>query len=210
MGLAGIKKFTGGHGACAFRMCYYKNRKKKCNEGDEDGAQPQLWKLGRKSTFLSHSADCPVVLKVKSRQLISHPGFRNQVVCDGKASLVNLTTRLQEPDGLPVTGMKSSRIYAARRAVEAQHHLVYSEKFASLPRYLYDICAQNPSSWFDVKCNEHTGEFMAAFLAFGPAFELLRHVGRNVSGADFGHSTSKVLLHFFILLRISILQFLLL
>jgi hypothetical protein len=43
-----------------------------------------------------------------------------------------------------------------------------------------------------VKRNEHTGEFMAAFLAFGPAVELLKKVGRNVSGADFGHSTSPV------------------
>ncbi len=42
----------------------------------------------------------------------------------------------------------------------------------------------------DVKRNEHTSEFMAAFFAFGPAVELLKKVERNVSGADFGHSTS--------------------
>jgi hypothetical protein len=44
----------------------------------------------------------------------------------------------------------------------------------------------------DVKLNEHTSEFMADFFAFGPAVELLKTVGRNVSGADFGHSTSSV------------------
>ncbi len=44
----------------------------------------------------------------------------------------------------------------------------------------------------DVKLNEHTSEFMADFFAFGPAVELLKTVGRNVSGAHFDHSTSSV------------------
>lgn len=113
---------------------------------------------------------------------------------EGKASLVKLTTRLQEDDGLPVTGLKSHRLYAARRAVEAEHHLVYAEKFAALPRYLHDVCMKSPFSWQDIKTNQHNGEFMAAFLAFGPAVELIKTLGRNVSGADFGHSTNKVYL----------------
>jgi hypothetical protein len=37
-----------------------------------------------------------------------------------------------------------------------------------------------------------TGVFRAAFVSFGPAATLLRCVGRNVSGADFGHSSSPV------------------
>ena len=80
---------------------------------------------------------------------------------------MDLTTRLQEDDGLPVTGLKADVVYATRRAVEVQHHLVYTEKIACLSRYLHDIVAKNPGSWMDVKRNEHTGEFMAAFLAFG-------------------------------------------
>jgi hypothetical protein len=120
-------------------------------------------------------------------------------VCEGKASLVKLTTRLQEDDSLPVTGMKSHRLYATRRAVEAEHHMVYAEKFAALPRYLHDICRKNPGSWQDIQINEHTGEFMAAFFAFGPAVELMKTVGRNVSGADFGHSTSPVYTHLTVL-----------
>ena len=91
-----------------------------------------------------------------------------------------------------MTGLKADVVYAARRAVEAQHNLVFTEKFACLPRFLHDIVAKNPGSWMDVKRNEHTSEFMAAFFAFGPAVELLKKVGRNVSGADFGHSTSPV------------------
>ena len=83
-------------------------------------------------------------------------------------------------------------VYAARRAVEAEHHTVYKEKFSCLPRFLHDVAAKKPGSWMDVKLNEHTDEFMAAFFAFGPAVELLKTVGRNVSGADFGHSTSPV------------------
>jgi hypothetical protein len=62
-----------------------------------------------------------------------------------------------------------------------------SEKIAALPRYLHDICRKNPGSWQDIQINEHSGEFMAAFFAFGPAVELMKTVGRNVSGADFGH-----------------------
>ncbi len=46
-------------------------------------------------------------------------------MCEGKASFVDLTARLQEDDGLPVTGLKADVVYAARRAVEAQHNLVY-------------------------------------------------------------------------------------
>jgi hypothetical protein len=79
-----------------------------------------------------------------------------------------LLTRLQEDDDLPVTGMKSHRLYAARRAVEAEYHMVHAEKFAALPNYLHDICRKNPGSWHDIKTNEHTGEFMApTFYAFG-------------------------------------------
>jgi hypothetical protein len=88
-------------------------------------------------------------------------------VCEGKASFVDLTTRLQEDDGLPVTGLKADVVYVARRAVEAQHNLVFTEKFACLPWFLHDIVAKNPGSWMDVKRNEHTSEFMAAFFAFG-------------------------------------------
>ena len=112
-------------------------------------------------------------------------------MCEGKATLVKLTTRLQEDDGLPVTGMKSHRLYAARRAVEAEHHMVYAEKFAALPRYLYDICRKNPGSWQDIQINEHTGEFMAAFFAFGPAVELMKTVGWD---ATFLERTSGTLL----------------
>jgi hypothetical protein len=61
-----------------------------------------------------------------------------------------LTTRLQKDDGLPVTGMKSHRLYAARRAVEAEHHMVYAEKIAALPRYLHDICRKNPGSFLSI------------------------------------------------------------
>jgi hypothetical protein len=58
--------------------------------------------------------------------------------------------------------------------------------------YLHDICRKNPGSWQDIQINKHTGEFMVAFFAFGPAVELMKTVGRNVSGADFGHSTFLV------------------
>ncbi len=97
-------------------------------------------------------------------------------MCEGKSSLVKLTTRLQEDDGLPVTDMKSHRLYAARRAVEAKHHMVYAEKFAALPRYPHGICRKNPGSWQDIQINEHTAEFMAAFFDFGPAVELMKTV----------------------------------
>jgi hypothetical protein len=69
-----------------------------------------------------------------------------QVVCDGKVSLADLTSRLQEDDGLPVTGMKAKMVYATRRAVEAEHHTVYKEKLLCLPRYLHDVAEKNPGS----------------------------------------------------------------
>ncbi len=89
-------------------------------------------------------------------------------MCDGKASLVNLTSRLQEDDGLTVTGLKAKMIYATRRAVEAEHHIVYKENFSCLPRYLHDVAEKKPGSWMDVKLNEHTGEFMAALPRLDP------------------------------------------
>jgi hypothetical protein len=74
------KKFTGGHGACQFKVTYYKQRSKKSVDNDDCAVQPKLWKLAKKQTLLQHSPHCPGVLKLKTRQLIAHSGFRNQVV----------------------------------------------------------------------------------------------------------------------------------
>ncbi len=73
------KKFTGGHGACQFKLTYYKQRRKKSVDNDDCAVQPKLWKLAKKQTLLQHSPHCPGVLKFKTRQLIAHSGFRNQV-----------------------------------------------------------------------------------------------------------------------------------
>ena len=73
------KKFTGGHGACQFKLTYYKQRSKKSVDNDVCAVQPKLWKLAKKQTLLQHSPHCPGVLKLKTRQLIAHSGFRNQV-----------------------------------------------------------------------------------------------------------------------------------
>jgi hypothetical protein len=130
------KKFAGGHGACNFKLTYYyKQRSKKTVVNDVCAVQPKLWKLAtKKMTLLQHSPHYPGVLKLKARQLLAHSGFRNQLFpypCislqlfmfflisrqqamsegEGKASLVKLTTRLQEDDGLSVTGLKANRLY---------------------------------------------------------------------------------------------------
>ncbi len=78
------KIFTGGHGACDFNITYYKQRKRKRDKAKNDEScqlqpPPQLWKLATQKTLLRHSPHCPGVLKLKARQLIAHPGFRNQV-----------------------------------------------------------------------------------------------------------------------------------
>jgi hypothetical protein len=73
------KKFTGGHGACQFKLTYYKQRRKKKVDNDDCAVQPRLWKLAKNQTLLQHSPHCPGVLKLKVRQLVAHPGFRNQV-----------------------------------------------------------------------------------------------------------------------------------
>ncbi len=57
---------------------------------------------------------------------------------------------------------------------------------------LHDVQAKNPETWFKFAAHPNTGVFRAAFVSFGPAATLLRSFGRNVSGADFGHSSSPV------------------
>ena len=73
------KKFTGGHGACHFKLTYYKQRSKKKVDNDDGPVEPKLWKLAKKQTLLQHSPHCPGALKLKARQLLAHAGFRNQV-----------------------------------------------------------------------------------------------------------------------------------
>jgi hypothetical protein len=121
-------------------------------------------------SLLQHSSHCLVVGKIKSRHLIGIPGFRNQVVANGKASLTQLaryvtlvvcsciayileplftsymTSRMQEDDGVPVTGVKGHTTYYAKRCVEKQQMAVYSEKFQCLPRFLYGTEVNNPGS----------------------------------------------------------------
>jgi hypothetical protein len=103
---------------------------------------------------------------------------------------------MQEDDGVPVTGMKDSVAYYANRSVERHQKAVYTEKFKSIPRFLYDTQSQvqvkTPGTWYKFITHPETGVFRAAFISFGPAAELLRSCGRNVSGADFGHSSSPV------------------
>jgi hypothetical protein len=85
-------------------------------------------------------------------------------------------------DGLPVTGMKSHRLYAARRAVEAEHHMVYAENFAANPdTYMTFVATIRDHGMTSKQTSIYTGEFMAAFFAFGPAVELMKTVGRIVS-----------------------------
>ena len=93
---------------------------------------------------------------------------------------------------MPVTSMKPHAAYYAKRSVEKQHMAVYTEKFLSLPRFLHDTQAKNPGTWFKFTAHPDTGVFRGVFVSFGPAATLLRSFGRNVSGADFGHSSSYV------------------
>ena len=87
-------KFTGGHGACHFMASFTKKRLSKAkgktmdSEGDD---WSNSWKLVPARTLLQHSPHCNVVGKIKSRQLIANPGFRSQVVANGKASCNQLT-----------------------------------------------------------------------------------------------------------------------
>jgi len=99
---------------------------------------------------------------------------------------------MQEDDGVPVTSLKAHATYYAKRSVERQHKAVFMEKFLCLPRFLHDVHAKNPETWFKFAAHPDTGVFRAAFVSFGPAATLLRCFGRNVSGADFGHSSSPV------------------
>ena len=99
---------------------------------------------------------------------------------------------MQEDDGVPVTSLKAHAAYYAKRSVERQHKAVFMEKFLCLPRFLHDVQAKNPETWFKFATHPDTGVFRAAFVCFGPAATLLRSFGRNVSGADFGHSSSPV------------------
>ena len=87
-------KFTGGHGACHFMASFTKKRRSKAKgmtkdiEGDDAN---NTWKLVPARTLLQHSAHCSAVGKIKSRQLMRNPGFRNAVVANGKASCNQLT-----------------------------------------------------------------------------------------------------------------------
>ena len=87
--------FTGGHGACQFMATFTKKRKSlaqsKLASTDDYEATSNTWKLVPKKTLLQHSIKCPGVGKIKARQLIANPGFRNQVVANGRASLSELT-----------------------------------------------------------------------------------------------------------------------
>ncbi len=76
---------------------------------------------------------------------------------------------MQEDDGVPVTGMKGSVAYYAKRSVERQQKAVYTEKFESIPRFLYDTQVKNPGTWYKFAAHPETGVFRAAFVAFGPA-----------------------------------------
>jgi hypothetical protein len=74
-----VKPFKGGHGACQFMVTFYKQRFRTKLKKDDDAVHPQLWKLATNKTILRHCPHCLGVLKLKARQLIAHPGFRNQV-----------------------------------------------------------------------------------------------------------------------------------
>ncbi len=107
-------------------------------------------------------------------------------------SLLHTKSRMQE-DGVPVTSMKPHPAYYAKRSVEKQHVAVYTEKFLSLPRFLHDTQAKNPGTCFKFTAHpDNTGVFRGVFVCFSPAATLLRSFGRNVCGADFGHSSSYV------------------
>ncbi len=87
--------FTGGgHGACKFLATFTKKRKSKAKlkgSSTDESFTSSTWNLVPGKTLLQHSTNCPGVRKIKARQLTANPGFRNQVVANGKASLVELT-----------------------------------------------------------------------------------------------------------------------
>ncbi len=86
--------FTGGHGTCQFLATFTKNanrRKKFKGSSTDESFTSSTWQLLPGKTLLQHSSNCPGVGKIKARQLTANPGFRNQVVVNGKASSVELT-----------------------------------------------------------------------------------------------------------------------
>ncbi len=127
-----------------FHLTYYKQRKGKKVKNDTLPVQPQLWKLATRKALLRRSPACPKVLKLKTLQLIPHPGFRNhvclfpclQVFIFAYSCLPNVCyvvyvicrlCAMKKPayfadDRLPV--MKAKVVYAARRAVEAEYNTV--------------------------------------------------------------------------------------
>ena len=124
--------YTGG-GACAFRAVAHKSK------------NGTVWRL-TKDSCLEHSSVCTAVGKVKARQLVNKPSFRNTVFAasgGGKATAKLLAARA---DDLGVGGvqLKPSTVYRARRKVEAEHADVFNEKFAALPQYLHDTCTTLP------------------------------------------------------------------
>jgi hypothetical protein len=86
-------KFKDGHGACQFMASFTKKRKSKskATKDMDSHSGATTWSLVPARTMLQHSSHCLVVGKIKARQLVANPGFRNQVVVNGKASLAELT-----------------------------------------------------------------------------------------------------------------------
>jgi hypothetical protein len=66
-----------------------KSKAKLKGSSTDESSTSSTWKLFPGKTLLQHqhSTNCPGVEKIKARQLTANPGFRNQVVVNGKASL---------------------------------------------------------------------------------------------------------------------------
>jgi hypothetical protein len=64
---------------------------------------------------------------------------------------------------------------------------LYDAKFEEIRPYFQRIVHSNPDSYYDITTDD-CDVFQSAFLLFGPAMQMIRKLGRPISGTDWGHS----------------------
>lgn len=174
-----------GDGACAFRIAA---RKSKAKGGDS------RWFLSS-STVLQHNPTCSSVLKVKKSHLMADQKFRaalHDAAAGDKMSLKSVKA-VAHANGFGDAATPASVLKDARADAIREHDKLYFEKFTELPSFLHQYANEHPLSYYKIKTtgNVPGGKFEAAFCMFGPALQYIRLHGKDVSGADFGHSRHR-------------------
>lgn len=173
----GTQKDFDWSSTCSFRVC--------CNKSaDKDGKV--TFKISPNSN-VKHTALCGAKSRMTKGEMLSSESFVNAVSNNKGASSKSLGQVLMQEEKVPHRSQDLRTLQRARSEILSWDEINWSGLWEALPHYLDELQEKNPGSHIILETHPDN-TFKRLFVMLKPVVDMLKLIGRKVSGHDFCHS----------------------